>query len=141
MRISVIVPTLNEAARIESCLAAAALAFPGAEIIVSDGASEDETAGFAQHSAERCTSMPVHSRCSGGVTERTNVTVSKTVGPFGVPRVQIPPPPRYERHPSGCLSSYRVSRYRVSGSPLSHGPGADHSGQLTVWSCGARERV
>jgi hypothetical protein len=30
---------------------------------------------------------------SGGVTERTNVTVSKTVGPLGVPRVQIPPPP------------------------------------------------
>ena len=42
------------------------------------------------------------------------MTVSKTVGPFGVPRVQIPPPPRSERHPVGCLSSYRVSgiRYR-----------------------------
>ena len=42
-------------------------------------------------STEYSPASSVHSRPFGGVTERTNVTVSKTVGPFGVPRVQSLP--------------------------------------------------
>ena len=47
MRISIIVPALNEAAAIGETLAAASLACPGAQIIVADGGSTDDTRAIA----------------------------------------------------------------------------------------------
>lgn len=47
MRISVVVPALNEAAAIGETLAAASVALPGAEIIVVDGGSTDRTREIA----------------------------------------------------------------------------------------------
>jgi rSAM/selenodomain-associated transferase 2 len=51
MRISIIVPTLNEAARIWDCLQAARQAAPMSEIIVVDGGSLDETRTLARKSS------------------------------------------------------------------------------------------
>lgn len=47
MHVSVIIPTLNEAAQIEAVLAAARAALPDAELIVADGGSDDATVALA----------------------------------------------------------------------------------------------
>lgn len=48
MRLSIIIPTLNEAHALPATLAAASRACPGAEIIVADGGSTDATGSWAQ---------------------------------------------------------------------------------------------
>lgn len=56
MRISIIIPTLNEAGRIESALRHARALAP-AEVLVADGGSSDETVSLAQ-SADRVLCTP-----------------------------------------------------------------------------------
>ncbi|HEX9182453.1 MAG TPA: TIGR04283 family arsenosugar biosynthesis glycosyltransferase [Burkholderiales bacterium] len=58
-RLSVVVPTLNEAAGIEACLAALApLRARGHEVIVADGGSRDGTARLAAPLADRVLEAP-----------------------------------------------------------------------------------
>ena len=57
--LSIVVPTLNEAAGIEAALAALApLHARGAEIVVADGGSTDGTAALAQRHADRVIAAP-----------------------------------------------------------------------------------
>ncbi|MFA4946447.1 MAG: glycosyltransferase [Candidatus Micrarchaeia archaeon] len=53
LRVSIIVPTLNEETRIRDTLASLRRAAPGAEIIVSDGASTDRTVALARKAGAR----------------------------------------------------------------------------------------
>jgi rSAM/selenodomain-associated transferase 2 len=46
-RLSIIIPTLNEAGQIEAALRSARAACPGAELIVADGGSDDQTSALA----------------------------------------------------------------------------------------------
>lgn len=52
MRLSIVVPTLNEGAQIEAVLAAAVAAAPGAELIVADGGSTDTTSALVPTHAQ-----------------------------------------------------------------------------------------
>jgi hypothetical protein len=52
--ISVIIPTLNEAAAIGACIDSVHAALPGAEVIVSDGGSMDATVAIASARGVRC---------------------------------------------------------------------------------------
>jgi rSAM/selenodomain-associated transferase 2 len=56
--ISVVIPTLNEAARLPALLAELRAETPAPEIIVSDGGSTDRTAAIAAAGGARCISGP-----------------------------------------------------------------------------------
>ncbi len=58
MNVSVVVPTLNEAAAIEGCLAAIQRELPGAEVIVADGGSRDATIEIARALGARVVAAP-----------------------------------------------------------------------------------
>src|SRR2546421_8938978 len=58
-RLTIVVPALNEAARIEACLdALAPLRRRGVEVIVVDGGSSDGTAALAEPLADRVLNAP-----------------------------------------------------------------------------------
>jgi rSAM/selenodomain-associated transferase 2 len=79
MKLSVIVPTLNEAARIETTLASLApLRARGHEVIVVDGGSSDATAALAAPLADRVLSAPrgrAHQMNAGATKARGDVLV------------------------------------------------------------------
>jgi rSAM/selenodomain-associated transferase 2 len=58
VRVSIIVPVLNEAAIIGEFLENVRLAAPAAEIIVVDGGSSDDTLALARHSADQTVAGP-----------------------------------------------------------------------------------
>lgn len=58
MKISVIIPTLNEAARLKTTLERVNSALPQAEIIVADGGSTDGTPAMARNAGARLVTSP-----------------------------------------------------------------------------------
>jgi rSAM/selenodomain-associated transferase 2 len=109
-RLSVVVPTLNEAAGIEACLAALApLRARGHEVIVADGGSTDGTARLAAPLADRVIEAP-----RGRAAQMNAGAAAATGGALLFLHADTFLPPDADRVVLTALASHAWGRFDVS---------------------------